>query len=108
MSAPSGQPRLVVAKSPIHGQGLFAGCDISLGTYLGCYEGRETSSDGMHVLWVEQDDESWLGYDGSNELRYLNHSATPNCELDGQELYAARDIRAGEELTIDYGEWFEE
>lgn len=98
----------MVADSPIHGRGLFAGCDISLGTYLGCYEGRETTSDGMHVLWVEQDDDSWLGFDGSNELRYLNHSATPNCELDGQELYAARDIRAGEELTIDYGEWFEE
>lgn len=99
---------LEVAESPIHGRGLFASGEIAAGSYVGFYQGRETREDGMHVLWVEQDDGEWLGYDGTNELRFLNHSRQPNCELDGQELYAARDIQAGEELTIDYGEWFEE
>ncbi len=65
----------------------------------------------MHVLWVESGDddsgEEWIGYDGDNELRFLNHAARPNGEMDGLDLYAIRDIRAGEEITIDYGEEFD-
>ena len=101
-------PDVVVADSEIHGRGLFAGKPIAAGDYIGFYRGQATLEDGMYVLWVEQDDGEWLGFDGNNDLRFLNHAQAPNCELDGQELYAARDIRAGEELTIDYGEWFEE
>lgn len=47
-------------------------------------------------------------------FRYLNHNCTPNCQLvvhddspSGRERYAMvealRDIKPGEELTIDYG-----
>lgn len=64
----------------------------------------------MHVLWVEADvdsGEDWIGYDGNNELRFLNHAKQPNGEMDGLDLYAGRDITAGEEITIDYGEEFE-
>jgi uncharacterized protein len=108
MHEPTPHSLLCVAASPIHGKGLFAARNIAHGRHLGRYEGEETREDGTYVLWVEQDDGDWLGYDGNNELRFLNHSAEPNCEMDGQELYAARDIGEGEELTIDYGEWFEE
>ena len=38
----------------------------------------------------------------------MNHSSSPNGEMDGQDLYAARNIAGNEEITIDYGEWFEE
>lgn len=100
---------LYVNQSCIHGYGLFAGANIPDGAYIGFYEGEETTENGDHVLWVEQDgDDEWLGYDGTNRLRFLNHSRTPNCELDGQELYASRQILLDEELTIDYGEGFEE
>jgi SET domain-containing protein len=57
---------------------------------------------------LSDDADDWTGYDGTNDLRYLNHSKIPNCELDGQALYASRDIDEHEELTFDYGEWFEE
>ncbi len=36
---------------------------------------------------------------------YLNHSPTPNAVHDGKWI-AARDIEAGEEITIDYGDNF--
>ena len=41
-------------------------------------------------------------------LRFTNHSCAPNAVLrirQGRvELYAIRDVAAGEELTVDYGE----
>ncbi len=102
-------PLVYVADSPIHGRGLFARAPIAKGTYIGCYEGTRTTDNGMHVLWVEGDEEDeWIGFDGTNTLRFLNHCAEPNGEMDGQDLYAARDIAQGEEITIDYGEWFPE
>ncbi len=103
------RPALVyVAESAIHGLGLFAQIAIACGTRIGFYAGQETSEDGAHVLWVQdQPGGPWLGYDGSNEMRFVNHSREPNCYLDGRELYADRDIDRDEELTIDYGEWFD-
>ncbi|MBT8061582.1 MAG: SET domain-containing protein [Xanthomonadales bacterium] len=100
-------PNVYVSDSGIHGLGLFANRDIPEGELIGFYDGEETMDDGTHVLWVEQDDGSWLGYDGSNEMRYLNHARPANCEMDGQDCYAARDIKRHQELTIDYGEDFE-
>jgi SET domain-containing protein len=101
-------PLVYVTQSPIHGRGVFARRPIAAGTFIGRYDGEQTRADGMHVLWVEGDNEDeWIGFDGTNELRFLNHSATPNGEMDGQDLYAARDIPRNEEVTIDYGEWFE-
>jgi len=101
-----------VADSPVHGRGLFARYDIPSGTWIGHYDGPQTPENGMHVLWVESGEggtgqEQWIGYDGDNELRYLNHSARPNGEMDGLDLYAISDILTGEEITIHYGEEFE-
>jgi SET domain-containing protein len=60
--------------------------------------------DGMYVLWVEDNPGGdWTGYDGRNGLRFMNHSVTPNAELDGLDCYAVREIPAGTEITIDYG-----
>jgi len=103
-------PLCFVADSPIHGRGLFASCDISPGTWIGHYDGPSTQENGMHVLWIEAKagcDEEWIGYDGSNELRFMNHDKQPNGEMDGLDLYARKLIRKGEEITIDYGEEFE-
>jgi SET domain-containing protein len=104
-------PFCYVADSGIHGRGLFARQAIPAGTQIGHYDGRVNRENGMHVLWVDNgsgDEEDWIGYDGVNELRFLNHSSRPNGEMDGQELYASRDIDMHEEITIDYGEEFSE
>jgi SET domain-containing protein len=99
-------PLCFVADSEVHGRGLFAMEDIPKGSWIGCYEGLLTEENGMHVLWVDNGDDQWLGYDGNNELRFLNHALLPNGEMDGQDLYATRNIELNQEITIDYGEEF--
>ena len=97
----------VVEDSAIHGRGLFARTEIEKGEYLGEYDGPHIESEednDSHLLWAEMEDGRWIGRDGKNILRYLNHSAQPCCEFEGFELYAIRNIEPGEELTIDYGE----
>ncbi len=90
-----------VDRSPIHGKGLFARQPIARGTYIGRYLGPAAKRNGSHVLWIE-DGDGWVGRRGFNRLRYLNHDARPNAEFDGFDLYARRDIRVDEEITIDY------
>ena len=103
-----------VADSPIHGHGLFANRHIAADTWIGHYDGPQTMENGMHVLWVDAGSDQngggediWIGYDGNNELRFLNHANDPNGEMDGLDLYACRDICRGDEITINYGEEFE-
>ena len=98
-------PRAYVAESPIHGKGLFARVAIAADDYIGTYEGPDTLEDGMHVLWLwNEDNDRWEGIDGRNEMRFLNHARPPNAEWYDNDLYALRDIEAGEEITFDYGE----
>lgn len=96
--------RLKVQRSTIHGRGLFARQRICRGEYLGTYDGPRVRKNGMHVLWVEDRPGRWIGRDGRNMLRYLNHSIEPNVEFDGFDLFALDDIEAGTELVFDYGE----
>ena len=91
-------------KSTIHGSGLFARSDFRKGDYMGEYDGPVVSENGSHVLWTEDHDDVWVGRDGKNLLRYINHSSEPHAEFAGFELYAVRDICSDEEITIDYGD----
>lgn len=101
-------PLAYVEESDIHGRGLFARCDIDRDEYIGTYEGPATQSDGMHVLWLwNEETERWEGINGTNEMRFLNHSPKPNADWWGDELYAIRKIKADEEITFDYG-WDDE
>ena len=97
-----------VAESPIHGRGLFAARALQAGQLIGVYEGPVCEEDGRYVLWIENDSgDGWTGYDGRNEMRFMNHADDPNAEMDGLRCYALRNIEPGEEITIDYG-WNEE
>ena len=103
------EPLVYVETSAIHGKGLFAKQAIKAGTWIGRYQGNQTTRDGTHVLWVEDEPGGdWTGFDGINELRFLNHARPANAEMDGLDLYSSVDIAAAAEVTIDYGEWFAE
>ncbi|MEN8169558.1 MAG: SET domain-containing protein [Pseudomonadota bacterium] len=98
-----------VAESIIHGKGLFARCAISKGDYMGTYKGPtcyDLETGGPHVLWVENEDGVWVGRDGRNILRYMNHHVKPCAEFDGYDLFALMDISKGTEIFIHYGEEF--
>jgi hypothetical protein len=107
---------LVVFKgSPIHGLGGFAKAAIGKGTRIIEYVGEriskseslrrcEQNNEYIFSLNEEQDLDGNVAW---NPARFFNHSCEPNCEaeLDGGHIWiiATRDIRAGEEITFNYG-----
>ena len=98
----------LVAKSPIHGDGLFTKKPIHAGEFLGAYEG-DPYSDGLgiedttYVLWL---DGGRRGIISMTNWCYANSSKDPNLKVvledEKPKFYALRDIQAGEELTYDY------
>jgi len=90
--------------STIHGKGLYARVKFTADDYMGEYDGPAVEENGSHVLWTQDDNDEWIGRDGQNLLRYLNHSKKPHAEFRGFELFALREILPDEEITIDYGE----
>ena len=93
-----------IAASPIHGRGLFAATTLISGQLIGVYDGPVVDEDGDHVLWIEDESgDGWTGYDGRNDMRFMNHSDDPNAEMDGLNCYTLQNIPADTEITIDYG-----
>ncbi len=85
--------------SAIHGTGLFARRAIAKDSIIGYLEGQTTLEDGMYVLWLDHE----TGFRVSGDLKYINHSDTPNaCYYDDLSVVALRDIEAGEEITHNY------
>jgi SET domain-containing protein len=119
--------RLAVRRSPIHGSGVFALRDLAAGESLLEYRGRRLTHaeadqgygnnhhSGHTFLFTLNERYVIDGNVGGNAARWINHSCAPNCqafliesrepgsEQDRVVLEALRDIRAGEELTYDYG-----
>jgi hypothetical protein len=95
--------RVRVAKSEVHGRGLFACRRFREDAWIGTFEGDPTSRNGMHVLWVLGEDGRQHGIRGRNALRFLNHDPDPNAEFRGADLHAVRNIQPGAEILIDYG-----
>lgn len=92
-----------VAKSPVHGKGLFAARNIDSGEVLGYCKTRKAKEAGIHTLTL---DDGRL-FDVTCTLKYINHSKRANVSYyDDFSVVALRDIPVGEELLHDYGdEW---
>lgn len=102
-------------RSRIHGRGGYARADIAAGTRLIEYVGEKiTKAESLRLCEADNeyiftlDDEHDL--DGNvpwNPARFINHGCAPNCEAEWDEeriwIVALRDIRAGDELTFNYG-----
>lgn len=115
------------------GFGLFAGERLEAGEFIGEYtgivqEGREVfeeSSEGGYETdytwdypdaWYEERLFEINALRKGNELRYVNHSFSPNVRVEHTLLenrwviffLASERVEAGTQLTVDYGEeyWF--
>jgi SET domain-containing protein len=108
--------RLIVAKSGFAGLGLFAGAPIAKRAKIGEFEGeaiglreaRRRARGRRIIAIVELERHAIDATRTGRGFRYINHSCDPNtfmrCTAERAEFYARRDIRRGEELTVDYGE----
>jgi SET domain-containing protein len=101
-------PSVRSASSPIHGKGLFATRRIREDAYIATFEGTPTKRNGEHVLWSYDEDDNAFGIRGENELRFLNHSRSPNAEFRDLDLHAVQNIQSGAEVTINYGHDWED
>lgn len=119
--------RIVQRRSQIHGNGVFAARDIPAGLTLIEYRGRRLTHNqadrayggdvesGHTFLFTLNDKYLIDANTGGNVARWINHSCAPNCEalvVENEEgdpskdrvvIDSIRKIRAGEELTYDYG-----
>jgi uncharacterized protein len=118
---------IIVRRSPIHGNGVFAACDLPAGKSLIEYRGQllrhavadrrysDNVETGHTFLFILNDDYVIDANVDGNSARWINHSCDPNCEPVLQEskdgnpahdklwIETTRPVRAGEELTYDYG-----
>ncbi len=97
------------------GKGVFAGSVYRMDTVIGEITGELIDEPGYGSDYC-MDLEDGRQLEPEAPFRFLNHSCEPNCEFDFFDLadqadsqvrrrvflIALRDIRAGEELTIDY------
>jgi hypothetical protein len=102
----------VVVKRAETGLGLFATKPIPKGKriieYVGPLIGNDKiqNSPGRYFLWVNK---KWSidGKSRTNLARYINHSCVPNTNIFASHrrvwFWSRRKIRAGEEITCDYG-----
>jgi uncharacterized protein len=109
-------PMIEVRTSGIHGTGVYAGIAIKKGECIIEYVGgkissaegtrRENSTPDHTFIFILNDEWDIDGNIGGNDSRFINHSCSPNAEIeyiDGHIwIVAGRDIAKGEELTYDY------
>ena len=105
---------LTVGRSKLVGKGLFAGTRIRARAKIGEFEGekiglreaRRRAHGRKIVAIVELESHAIDATDTGRGFRFINHSCDPNtffrCTPARAEVYALRDIRKGEELTVDY------
>ena len=107
-----------IKKSNIDKRGLYASKNINAGVKIIDYVGKLISKkeaqknskfDNSKDIYLFDINKKW-DLDGAwsfNTARLINHSCSPNCEVEGQGLKlwisSLRKIKKGEELTYDYG-----
>lgn len=104
----------ILKPSPIGGIGVFATHDIPSGKriFSGEFTRRKMKTKDLplefrkYVIFIN-DEECFCPerFDRMEIGWYINHSDTPNItEISDKHLVALRDIKAGEEILLDYNE----
>ncbi|TAJ36744.1 MAG: SET domain-containing protein-lysine N-methyltransferase [Reyranella sp.] len=107
-----------LGRSAIHGIGCFADCDVKKGEIIRIWDGKDSrwiptakahASPQAHLIkrfGIRNHGGYWCPKDFLRISTgwYMNHSADPNTGSDDEDVtyHALRDIKAGEELVMDY------
>ena len=106
---------VLVKNSPIEGSGIFAAADIPSGELVMIIQGevitgtecerREEEEENVYIFWNGR---YYIDTYNTPKIKYINHSCNPNCEVLDRDretlnLVSCREIKAGEEITMDYG-----
>ncbi len=100
--------KIVIRRSAIHGQGMFAGEDIRNGEHIQIIRGTIAhkvthSARDSHIIgnWIGIGKDLWIK--PLEPFLHLNHSCEPNAAIFGKRiLVALKNIRLGQEITMDY------
>lgn len=107
-------PKTKVRKSAVEGYGLFAGRPIKKEEVVGIKGGHiidwkrlKEYKDIIGASYLQIDDNFVIAPLKTREVKkvmmFLNHSCSPNVGIRGEIIFVAmRNIKDGEELTIDY------
>jgi SET domain-containing protein len=107
-------PGLSIKKSAIEGKGCFSVRQFQRGRKIAEYTGERISNAeanrraGRRKLRICAINNRWSldGSRGGNGTHYINHSCEPNAYMkilyDHILFIALRDVKPGEEITIDY------
>jgi len=109
--------RLYVGRSAIEGRGCFLAAAVKArhkvaelqGERISHAEGRRRMRGQRRIRISDVDDRTAIDMNRRGDATaFINHSCAPNLFLRVQHghpiVYALRDIRAGEELLLDYGD----
>ena len=107
---------IIIRRSPIQGLGIFAGESIRKGEFIALLRGKlhhKAYPAGSRLtkredIWMPIAINRWI--DPALPFRYINHSCEPSVGFKTpRRAHALRDIKKGEELTVDYdSEYFDE
>jgi uncharacterized protein len=105
---------LEVRESSLHGKGIVTKVNIPEGEII-CIIAGEVIDEAECIrredeeanVYIFCNGENYIDTDKTELIKNLNHFCIPNCYVDDRDessliLVAERDIKAGEELTIDY------
>jgi len=99
---------IYIASSRIHGFGVRIGEDVKRGATIATIKGEmkfqmnKTEEDALgNPDWVGIAKNRWI--DPQKPYKFLNHSCNPSAGIKGRvTLVAMRDMKEGEEVTVDY------
>lgn len=101
--------KIYIGKSEIDGKGIFAVENILKGERIQYIKGAKVknvvkSREESRAItnWIGMSRNFWINTEGT-PFRYVNHSCEPNAAITGTKtVVALKNIRANEEVTIDY------
>ncbi len=98
-----------IQNSKIHGNGLFATCDMPSEVIIGILDGQQIPYSlyrklNLSLEWNALENDILLVRPYRTKYSFINHSRKPNVRIDNAPLRVVtiKNIKKGQEIVIDY------